>query len=161
MGKDHNFDPAPEAEWQVWYQDTFDRECPRQVKVAGRGLVRGLSELWARHLFETVQANGQKGFSRFNLWWKQKGQSIEVVGEWEGATRLRAWVFGEKQRPDKGYVQEGDEKLLSKVATTHASLALAGQTSEVILTAAKMSVSQENFEARLLNLQEDVVGKTR
>ena len=152
MGQDH-IAPAPEAEWEVWYQYTFDRECPRQVEVAGRGLVKGLIELWARHLFETVRANGQKGFSRFNLWWKQKGQSIEVVGEWAGLTQLRAWVFGDKQRSYKGYVQEGDEKLLVKIATTHANLALAGQTSEAILAAARMAVSRENFEARLLDLE--------
>ncbi len=153
MGKNH-IDPAPEAEWQVWYQDTFDRECPRQVEVAGRGLVRGLIELWARHLFETVRADGQKGFSRFNLWWKQKGQSIKVVGEWEGSTCLRAWVFGDKQRSYKGYVQEGDEKLLIQVATTHANMALAGQTSEAILAAARTAVSRKDFEARLLDLEE-------
>ena len=75
---------ASEAEWEVWYQDTFDRECPRQVEVAGRGLVEGLIQLWARHLFETVQADGQRGFSRFNLWWKQERRSVVVVGEWEG-----------------------------------------------------------------------------
>ncbi len=154
MGKDI-IDLAPEAEWQVWYQDTFDRECPRQVEVAGQGLVQGLIELWARHLFETVQASGQKGFSRFNLWWEQKGQSIEVVGEWEGATRLRAWVFGEKQRSYKGYVQEGNEELLLKVATTHASLTLADQTSEAILSTAKTSVSRKDFETRLLDLEKD------
>jgi hypothetical protein len=153
MSQDHNIDPAPEAEWQVWYQDTFDRECPRQVEVAGRGLAKGLIELWARHLFEKVRTDGKKGFSRFNLWWKQKGQSIEVVGEWEGATRVRAWVFGEKQRSYKGYVQEGDEKLLSKVAATHAALALACQTSEIILAAARIAINRKDFEARLLDLE--------
>ena len=71
-------DPAPDAEWEVWYQDLFDRECPRQVEVSGRGLAAGLSELWARHLFETVGVDGQKGFSRFNLWWKQPKKSVMV-----------------------------------------------------------------------------------
>jgi hypothetical protein len=161
MNTDHSVDLASEAEWQVWYQDTFDRESPRQVEAAGRGLVKGLIKLWARHLFETVQASGQKGFSRFNLWWEQKGQSIEVVGEWEGATRLRAWVFGDKQRSYKGYVQEGDEKLLIKIAATHAALALTGQTSEAILAAARTTVNRKDFEAQLLNLKEDVVEQTR
>ena len=41
-------DPARETEWEVWYLDTFDRECPPSVDVRGRGLVRGLIELWAR-----------------------------------------------------------------------------------------------------------------
>ena len=115
--------------------------------------MKGLIELWARHLFETVQADGQRGFSRFNLWWKQKGRSIEVVGERVGLTRLREWVFGDKRHAYKGYVPEGDEELLAKVAMTHSNLVLAGQTSEAILVAARTSVSREDFEARLLNLK--------
>jgi len=146
-------DLVRDAEWEIWYQDTFDRECPRQVEIAGRGLVKGLIELWARHLFETVRANGRKGFSRFNLWWKLKGRSIEVVGEWVGLIRLREWVFGDKQQSYTGYVQEGDEELLMKVAVTHSNLVLAGQTSEAILVAARASASREDFEARLLNLK--------
>lgn len=146
-------DPAPEAAWEIWYQDTFDLECPRQVDVAGVGLVNGLIELWARHLFETVQVDGQEGFSRFNLWWKQKGRSIKVVGEWGGLTRLRGWIFWDKRQTYEGYVQEGDQGLLRKVAAAHASLVLAGQTSEAILVAAKMSTDRKDFETRLSNLQ--------
>ena len=144
---------APEAGWELWYQDTFDRECPRQVEVAGVGLVKGLIELWARHLFETVHADGHKGFSRFNLWWRQKGQSIEIVGEWEGLIRLRQWVFKGKRRACEGCEQAGDRELLKKVAAAHANLLLADQTSEAILVAARASVDRGDFEARLLNLQ--------
>ena len=115
--------------------------------------MKGLIELWARHLFETVRANGRKGFSRFNLWWKQEGQSIEVVGEWVGLTRLREWVFEEKQQAYRGYVQEGDKELLMKVAVAHSNLVLAGQTSEAILVAARASASWADFEARLLSTQ--------
>lgn len=143
------------AEWEIWYQDTFDRECPRQVDVAGVGLVKGLIELWARYLFETVQTDGQKGFSRFNLWWKQKGQSIEVIGEWEGLTRLRGWVFGGKRLAYEGYVQAGDEELLRKVAGMHAGLLLAEQTSEAILAAAKASADRKDFEIQLSSLPSD------
>jgi hypothetical protein len=143
------FDLAPEAAWEIWYQDTFDRECPRQVDVAGVGLVNGLIELWARHVFETVQADGQKGFSRFNLWWKQKGQSIKVIGEWGGLIRLRGWIFGDKRQAYEGYVQEGDGELLREVASAHASLVLAGRTSEAILAAVKASVDREDFETRM------------
>jgi hypothetical protein len=140
---------VPDVEWEIWYQDTFDRECPRQVEIAGLGLAEGLIELWARHLFETVQANGQKGFSRFNLWWKQKGQSIEIVGAWAGLIRLREWVFGDKRQAREGYVKDGDEELLAKLAVTHANLILAGQTSEIILEAAGTSGSRKDFETRL------------
>ena len=145
----------PEAEWEIWYQDTFDQDCPRTVDLAGRGLVKGLIELWARHLFETVQPNGQQGFSRFNLWWKQKERSLAIVGEWVGAIRLRQWVFGSRQHTDQGYVQVGDEKLLRAVAVTHCRLVLANQTSQAILIAAKTSVSRKDFEAQLLRLAED------
>jgi len=71
-------DPDPEAEWQVWYRDTFDRECPPSVDVSGFGLAKGLTELWARHLFEAVGVDGKGGFSRFHLWWKQEGKTIDV-----------------------------------------------------------------------------------
>lgn len=123
------------------------------MEIAGVGLVKGLIEFWARHLFETVQADGQEGFSRFNLWWKQEMQSIEVVGEWEGLTRLREWVFEDKRRAYAGYVQAGDQELLKKIAVTHASLVLADQTSEAILVEAKVSADQEDFESRLSNLR--------
>ena len=117
--------------------------------------MKGLIELWARHLFETVRADGGRGFSRFNLWWEQEKQSIRIVGEWEGATRLRRWVFGEKQPADKEYVQERDEKLLSQVAAMHAALTLAGQTSEAILAAAQGAMNRQDFEARLFDLEKN------
>ena len=145
-------DPDPEAEWQVWYQDTFDRECPRQIEVVGRGLAAGLTELWARHLFETVRTDGQKGFSRFNLWWKQERKSLEVAGEWGGMIRLREWVFGDKRRLYRRRVEEGDAGLLMKVAAVHGCLILAGQTSDRILAAAEDSVNREDFEKQLLSL---------
>jgi hypothetical protein len=143
-------DKISQASWKVWYQDVFDRECPRSVEIAGQDLVKGLTELWARHLFETVQASGQKGFSRFNLWWEQRGQSIEIVGDWDGQIRLRKWIFGDKRTARKGYVYAGDEKLLNKVAEVHVKLLLAGQSSEAILTAARAAASRKDFEAWLL-----------
>ena len=115
--------------------------------------MQGLTELWARHLFETVQASGQKGFSRFNLWWEQRGQSIEVVGDWEGQIRLRKWVFGDKRTARAGYVRAGDKKLLTKVAEVHSKLILAGQTNEAILTAARAAASRKDLETRLLDLK--------
>ena len=142
-------DVISQANWKVWYRDAFDRECPRSVEIAGQGLVQGLMELWARHLFETVGASGQKGFSRFNLWWEQPGQSIEVVGDWAGQIRLRKWVFGDKRTARKGYVRDGDKKLLARIAEVHSKLILAGQTSEAILTAASVAASYKDFEARL------------
>lgn len=156
---DENFDHMdadiellPEAVWEIWYQDTFDRESPRRVDLSGRGLVNGLVELWARHLFETVQPDGRQGFSRFNLWWKQKERSLEITGDRVGQSRLRGWVFGSKQHTDRGYVEAGDERLLRALARAHCQLALAGGTSEAILTAAARSIRWEDFEAQLPHL---------
>ena len=137
-----------DAEWEIWYQDTFDRECPRQVEIIGQGLVEGLIGLWTRHLYETVQANGQRGFSRFNLWWKQESKSIEVVGEWEGVVRLRGWVYEDKQQKNKRHTA-----LLKRIAIAHKDQILNGQTSEKILATAKAIETREKFEEWLLSLQ--------
>lgn len=142
-----------ESEWKVMYQDNFDRECPRQVEAAGQGLVEGLIELWARHLYETVQANGQPGFSHFNLWWTQKGISVEVLGEWDGQVRLRGWVYRNMRQANKGYLEQADKDLLESIAECHKDHILRGETSEAILAAAKASGSRESFIQQLLNLE--------
>jgi hypothetical protein len=143
-------DPDPEAEWEVWYRDTFDRECPPSVDVSGRGLVKGLMELWARHLFETVRPGGGRGFSRFHLCWKQT--RIDIDGSWKGATRLREWVFGAKEHGYRGYVEEGDTHLLERIAVIHVNLILANQPGEQILAAAAAAIDRQDFEARLSSL---------
>ena len=143
-------DPAPEAEWEVWYRDTFDRECPPSVDVHGRGLGKGLIELWARYLFETVRPGGKKGFSRFHLRWD--GGWADIDGSWKGATRLRKWVFGAKAYSRKGYVAEGDIGLLEKIAVTHANLILDNRSSKQILEAAAGSASRQDLEVRLSGL---------
>jgi len=142
-------DAEPEAEWQVWYEDTFDRECPRQVQAAGTGLAAGLVELWRYHLRETVQADGRRGFSRFNLWWKQAGQSVNVVGNWEGLVRLRGWIFGSPLRARKDHVGAADPDLLMTVAAIHSSLVAAGKTSAEIVSAALTADSRADFESLL------------
>ena len=60
-------DPYPTEEWEIWYHDMFDRDASTSVDVRGRGLVKGLAELWARHFFETVTVDGKQGFSYFQL----------------------------------------------------------------------------------------------
>jgi len=140
-------DPAPKVEWEVWYRDMFDRECPPSVDVSGRGLVKGLMELWARHLFETVRPGGRRGFSRFHLRWE--GEWTEIDGDWEGATRLREWVFGAKERSRKGCVGEDDARLLETVAVAHANLILADQTCDQILAAAAAAKDRQDFEIRI------------
>ncbi|HLY61847.1 MAG TPA: hypothetical protein VKV95_13960 [Terriglobia bacterium] len=124
-------DPAPSAEWEVWYRDAFDRECPPKVDVRGYGLVKGLMELWARHLFE-----GLAGLSHFHLLWKQEKRSIEIGGDQKGSARLRTWMFGKKETTDRGYVAAAEIDLLEAVAIAHANLIVAGMTSAPILEAA-------------------------
>ena len=142
-------DPEPEAEWQVWYQDTFDRECPRSVEASGRGLVEGLVELWARHLGETVRPDGSEGFSRFNLWCAPR--SVQIVGSREGAVRLRGWVFG-KGRIQGGPLRKGEDRLLDRIAVVHAHLIVTGQSSEPILEAASAAQDRRDFESQLASL---------
>jgi hypothetical protein len=143
-------DPSPEAEWQLWYRDLFDRECPPSIELRGRGLLTGLIELWARHLFETVRPDGRLGFSRFNLWYESR--SIEIDGDPAGAARLRAWLFGDQEHTLRGYVDEADPTLLALLAATHASLLAAGRSSTLILAAAASAVDRRDLEARLAGL---------
>ena len=152
-------DAAPEAEWEIWYEDTFDRETPRRVETSGEGLAAGLVELWDRHLFETVQPEGGRGFSRFNLWWKQEGRSITVVGDWDGMVKLRWWVSGGGRRPARGKLlgAQGREVLMN-LGAAHSCLTVAGQTSEPILAEAVASADQNDFEARLWSLANHALG---
>ncbi len=145
-------DPAPKAEWQVFYQDLFDRETPRWIDATGRGLANGLVKLWARHLFETVRPDGGRGFSRFNLWWDQGSASI--VGDSKGATRLRHWVFGLKTSTRTGYTAAGDVRLLYRLAVAHARLLLRGEDSQKILALATTAKDKYEFETQLRALAE-------
>jgi hypothetical protein len=120
------------------------------VDARGRGLIEGLTELWARHLFETVRPGGGQSFSRFHLRYNDTG--IHIVGNWEGAVRLRQWLFGEKAHAQKGYVAEADAPLLRQIAVAHARLVAAGQTSGPILAAAAGAADRPTFEARLVDL---------
>jgi hypothetical protein len=144
--------PLSEEEWEVWYRDTFDRECPPSIDVRGRGLASGLLELWARYLFETVRPGGTQGFSRFHLRWGQAG-FVNIQGSWEGAIRLRAWVFGESKHTSKGYVKEGDVRLLTRVAIVHARLIQANRSEEKILDVAAQARDRADFEKRLASLE--------
>jgi hypothetical protein len=130
------------ARWQVWQQDTFDSESPRQVVASGVGLVAGLAELWSLHLAETVQANGQEGFLRYNLWWEQKQASIEITGDWAGKLRLKTWI---DQVPDPGARQE----LLHRIAKAHQSQIERGAGSQPILAVAKVAQDLNAFMQRL------------
>jgi hypothetical protein len=143
-------EPYPNEEWVVWYVDTFDRDAPPRIDVRGRGLVEGLTQLWARHLFETVRPDGQSGFSSFHLKWK--GGRVEIDGDREGARRLRGWMFGKKESSYKGYAAEADPALLRKVAVAHARLIERRQKAEQILVTARAATDGADFSNRLDDL---------
>ncbi|MFP4346204.1 MAG: hypothetical protein ACLFU8_16020 [Anaerolineales bacterium] len=130
------------AEWQIWHQDTFDRESPRRMELQGRGLVKGLAELWLRHLTETVRAGGGSSFSRFNLWWQPRGLSVRVVGTEQGLLRLRGWIVERGGR-------RIDRQLLNGVARAHARMVRAGGTSAPLVDAALTSRDAADFKTRL------------
>lgn len=144
-----------DAEWEFWHRDTFDRKSPPRVDVKGRGLAKGLTELWARYLFESIGLEGRGSFSNFHLWWKQGQKCIDITGDWAGATRLRRWVFGTKQRSDRGYVEEGNAHLLKMIAATHAKLILSNQSGEGILAATREADDRQEFERRLHSLSSE------
>jgi hypothetical protein len=140
----------PDEEWVIWYVDTFDRDFPPRTEVRGRGLVKGLTQLWARHLFETVQPDGQSGFSSFHLKWKYG--RVEIEGDREGARLLRGWMFGKKEFSYKGYAAEADPALLDKVAAAHAHLIERRQMAERILAIARAAKDGADFANRLDDL---------
>lgn len=133
------------AEWEIWYQDTFDIECPRQLELVGRGLINGLIELWARHLYETIQPDGSEGFSRFNLWWKGRARSITITGDMAGQAKLRSWVFGERRSSIKNYLDIADQDLLALIAEAHSFLIFKNQTSARIIDQAVQSNHKTEF----------------
>lgn len=140
-----------DAKWKLWYQDLFDRECPRQVQKSGVGLFNGVMELWKRHLFETINAKGQKGFSRFNIWWEQENKSIEVVGDIKGAFILRQWLSDNTSR-----TPEGNKILLERIVIAHLGLLKRGESSEKILAAANSFDNFTDFNKHLLSLEESI-----
>jgi hypothetical protein len=124
------------------------------VDVSGVGLVQGLRELWARYLFETVSADGAHGFSRFSLRWSGGYVSVDAYwdGQWDGAKRLRQWMFRDKPDPTRGYVAEARAELLDKVARTHAHLVADDKAATRIQALAATARDRADFERKLAEL---------
>lgn len=136
-----------DEEWEVWYVDTFDRDFPPRREVGGQGLVNGLVELWARHMFEHVQPDGKRGFSSFHLKWRQG--RVMIQGDMSGARRLREWLFGEKTTTYTSSIEEADPQLLGKLATAHARLIERQEKAERILEVALAAEDKLDFSAQL------------
>ena len=130
--------------WELWSQDLFDREAPRMVEQRGQGLETGLAALWQAHLGETVQLDGQQGFTHFNLWLPGARRSITIEGSRTGQQRLRLWW------QENG----GGPSLPGQLAAAHHGLLENGQDSARILQAAAAAASLAEFTARLNAWQE-------
>ncbi|MBN1250023.1 MAG: hypothetical protein JXC32_20330 [Anaerolineae bacterium] len=150
--------PVSDARRQLWYEDTFDRETPRQVQSEGRGLASGLAALWSYHLHEGVDAQGRPSFSRFNLWWTQRCVSIEIAEDPVALARLRDWLLTDNRRGRWHTIEAGDLDLLSRIAAAHSRLVLASEhstsaeASRPILTIAKDATDRAHFAHRLAAL---------
>jgi hypothetical protein len=133
---DRAADPAAQTQWELWYQDTFDRQAPRQVEARGEGLAAGLRALWARHLLEGVTEAGQAGFARFNLWLPAREQALSLPTDHPALVRLRAWLYPPGAAAAQEPFQAADHHLLALIAAAHARLLAQGRTAEPILRAA-------------------------
>ncbi|MBG0788819.1 MAG: hypothetical protein H0S79_27325, partial [Anaerolineaceae bacterium] len=112
--------------------------------LSGEGLANGLVELWARHLFETVQPDGQIGFAKFDLWWKNEFWPVLIFGDEGGQLKIRQWVYGEGEA-GPNYLDTADRPLLRAIAETHAQLLTNELESDEIITLASKSNSRAEF----------------
>ena len=145
-----NDDLLEKAQWELWYQDTFDQESPSQKELTGIGLEQGLCSLWACHLFETVRPEGFIGFSRFNLWLSQQKISIEIKGDLKGQIKLRQWVFEGRSAKHIPNFQIADEELLNLIAEFHSQLGLKAQTSARIIEMADAARDRDDFLGEIM-----------
>jgi hypothetical protein len=141
-------DPAPEIRWEVWSEDTFDREARPTQDAGGKGLVDGVKALWIRFLLETVRPEGREGFTRFYLR-RDSPVGFPIKGPWDGAVHLRNWIFGTKTRAYRGRLEAADRQLLEAITHIHAQLLLQERSSEPILTMAAEAADRRDFTARL------------
>lgn len=141
-------DPAPEVEWEVWSEDTFDREARPTRDTRGKGLLDGLKALWIRFLLETVRPKGRQSFTRFYLR-RPPAAAVRIQGPWDGAVSLRSWIFGMKTRAYRGRLDVADRQLLEAIIHIHAQLLRQERSSEPILTMAAEAADRREFTTSL------------
>lgn len=152
-GKLQNFEiELTSAKWQIWYQDNFDRECPRLIECEGVDLIQGLQELWLRHLFETLQPNGTLGFSRFNLWWLQRKTDVVIKGNIHNLIIIKNWVVNDRKGSIKKYRQFADLHFLERIAFAHCLLIINNDTAEPIINLVSSVKSKKEFDQSLSTL---------
>jgi hypothetical protein len=151
-------DPAPNARWEIWHQDTFDRNVPRAREASGCGLQSGLVELWSRHLREGVDREGRATFSRFNLWWPQASRSVTITGDRTGTARLRRWLGIGRVTDGSPDEAQPPRQLLRRVVHTHCRLLLTGRDSAPILDLARSAADPAAFTHGLNQLADKASG---
>lgn len=140
--------PEVRDRWQLWYKDLFDRQCPAEMESEGEGLVRGLTELWLRHL-----AEGVHGLSRFTLACKNPLQYVEIARpERDAMLTLRRWVF-RVDDPDATVDRKTvDFYVLDSLVAAHARLILGGHTVQPIVHLARTAPDVSDFVLALTAL---------
>jgi hypothetical protein len=124
MDNDIDFQiPGPASGWQLWYDDTFDREAAPALQDSGTNIVDGLYELWFHTLQEGILENGSASFSRFHLTWGNTS-SIRVdvfVDSFHNPSllKLRRWAH---LAPDHKNSEEHGKAILLRVAQLHYEL---------------------------------------
>lgn len=156
-----DFNDFEETKWEIWYHDNFDHDTPREKELAGTGLIQGLGNLWAQHLYETINSGGFIGFSRFNLWLNQQKVSIVIKGDLEGQGKLRQWVFEGRSAKHATPMQIADEAILNLIVQFHITLGLNDQSSARIIEMACSASGRDEFmrdiEASLIQHQDFVI----
>jgi hypothetical protein len=157
--KDNSTPTLSEAEWQVWYHDSFDHDASPLLNREGVGFLKGLIVLWSYYLSERVDNNGQFGFSDFSLRCNDQcvfihgdGSSLGVSGTvCKQHLKLRLWIFG-----DAEYVHEpADNDLLTAVAESHQKLLSVGRSSAALFALASKCKDSHEFRQSLSALTMD------
>jgi hypothetical protein len=148
-----------DAEWQVWYHDSFDHDASPTLNREGVGFLNGLIVLWSYYLSERVGVDGQFGFSDFSLRCNDQfvfireddstlSSSLTICKQ---ALKLRLWIFG-----DAEYVHEpADKDLLKAVAESHQKLLSVGRSSAALFALASKCKDSHAFRESLSSLIKD------
>ena len=120
--------------WEIWSSDLFDRDARPLVETNGEGLARGLSELWLRHLDETVQANGSLGLTRFHLGW-ERGQ-VHIHGNTRGGLRLKQWLIPAGPLSSEDYLDQETAAPLLRLGRMHLRVLDHPDAAQLLLEAA-------------------------
>jgi hypothetical protein len=127
--------------WNLIYQDLFDRETPPMITKTGTGFKSSIFYLWQYTLSEGVTINGSQSLSRFYLQYPDSGQlesefafinfydnSINISSEKEVLAKLRNYIYGDKSRIEgRNNYSIAGRKVLSHIVDMHYNLLINSQ----------------------------------